>query len=51
MTEMHSDERLKRINNAAGLVTPDGMSVVWVARFRGFKLIEKVCASNIMLST
>lgn len=51
VTEMYRDEWLKRINNAAGLVTPDGMSVVWVARFRGFRSIEKVCASNIMLST
>ncbi len=49
--EMRHDEQLKLINNLAGLVTPDGMSVVWVGKSRGFSTIEKVCASNIMLST
>ena len=50
VVEMQSDEVLKDINNRAGLVTPDGMSVVWTGRSRGHKL-EKVCASNIMFGT
>ncbi len=50
VVEMQSDGKLKDINNKAGLVTPDGMSVVWTGRSRGLKL-EKVCASNIMFGT
>jgi N-acetylglucosaminyldiphosphoundecaprenol N-acetyl-beta-D-mannosaminyltransferase len=49
--EMQQDEHLRQINNAADLVTPDGMSVVWVGKSRGYTAIEKVCASNIMMST
>jgi N-acetylglucosaminyldiphosphoundecaprenol N-acetyl-beta-D-mannosaminyltransferase len=48
VVEMQRDEELRAINNAAGLVTPDGMSVVWVGRLRGFRQIEKVYAPDLM---
>lgn len=48
IVEMQVDEELRAINNAAGLVTPDGMPVVWIARWRGVGPIEKVYAPDLM---
>ena len=33
--ESQSDASLRAIHNAAGLVTPDGMPLVWMARWLG----------------
>lgn len=49
--EMQSDEKLRQINNGAGLVTPDGMPNVWIGRWKGHKHIEKVYAPTIMMET
>jgi len=49
--EMQSDEELRKINNNAGLVTPDGMPEVWLGKLKGFKNIEKVYAPEIMEET
>lgn len=46
--EMQKDKDLLRINNNAGLVTPDGMPEVWLGKLKGYKNIQKICASNIM---
>ncbi len=48
--EMQKDKELKRINNEAGLVTPDGMPEVWLGKLKGFSKIEKVYAPEIMQS-
>lgn len=48
VVEMQRDAELLRINNAAGLTTPDGMSVVWVGRLKGHRRIEKVYAPDVM---
>lgn len=48
VVEMQDDAELRRINNASGLTTPDGMPVVWIGRGRGFTHIEKVYAPDIM---
>ena len=48
IVEMQRDEQLRRINNAAGLVTPDGMPVVWIGRRLGHRRIEKVYAPDLM---
>jgi len=48
VVEMQYDEELRRINNAAGLATPDGMSVVWVGWASGHWNTEKVYAPDIM---
>ena len=42
----HSD--FKEIVNSADLFVPDGISLIWVARRRGFKLKKRVCASDLM---
>lgn len=48
VVEMQADAELRAINNAAGLVTPDGMPIVWLGRAHGFSNIEKVYAPDIM---
>lgn len=48
--EMQDDKELKKINNSAGLVTPDGMPEVWLGKLKGCKDIEKVYAPEIMES-
>jgi N-acetylglucosaminyldiphosphoundecaprenol N-acetyl-beta-D-mannosaminyltransferase len=49
--EMQDDPELRRINNEAGLTTPDGMSVVWVGRQKGFAETRKTYAPDLMLAT
>lgn len=49
--EMQKDQELRQINNAAGLVTPDGMPNVWIGRWKGHKHVEKVYAPTIMMET
>lgn len=51
VVEMQRDPVLREINNSAGLVTPDGMPVVWLGRLHGFDRIEKVYAPDIMNET
>ncbi len=46
--ESRHDENLRRIHNEAGLVTPDGMSLVFVARSLGFKSISRVYGPDLM---
>lgn len=48
--ESQRDESLRRIHNVADLVTPDGMPLVWLSRLMGFREVERVCGSDLMLS-
>ncbi len=48
--ESQRDEQLRHIHNAASLVTPDGMPLVWLSRMMGFHDVEQVCGSDLMLS-
>lgn len=48
--ESQSDERLRRIHNAAGLVTPDGMPLVWLLRLAGHRHVERVYGPDLMLA-
>jgi N-acetylglucosaminyldiphosphoundecaprenol N-acetyl-beta-D-mannosaminyltransferase len=36
------DERLRNIHNQAGMVTPDGMPLVWLAHLFGKRRTERV---------
>ena len=45
--EATRDERLRTRLNAAELVAPDGMPLVWVARLRG-RRVERVCGPDVM---
>ena len=49
MMESWRDEELRRIHNAAGLVTPDGMPLVWLSRLMGFHHVERVYGPDLML--
>lgn len=48
--ESQRDVALKRIHNAAGLVTPDGMPLVWLSRLHGFAHVERVYGPDLMLA-
>jgi N-acetylglucosaminyldiphosphoundecaprenol N-acetyl-beta-D-mannosaminyltransferase len=48
--ESQRDERLRAIHNAAGMVTPDGMPLVWLSRMRGFKYVERVYGPDLLLA-
>jgi N-acetylglucosaminyldiphosphoundecaprenol N-acetyl-beta-D-mannosaminyltransferase len=42
------DADLLEIHNGAGLVTPDGMPLVWVARWRGHSNVSRVCGADLV---
>jgi N-acetylglucosaminyldiphosphoundecaprenol N-acetyl-beta-D-mannosaminyltransferase len=43
------DDALRRIHNAAGLVTPDGMPLVWLLRWYGYQETDRVYGPDLML--
>ena len=43
------DEKLREIHNQAGLVTPDGMPLVWLSQLNGFPWVERVYGPDLML--
>jgi N-acetylglucosaminyldiphosphoundecaprenol N-acetyl-beta-D-mannosaminyltransferase len=48
--ESQHDAELQRIHNAAGLVTPDGMPLVWVSHLMGFGAVTRVYGPDLMLA-
>jgi N-acetylglucosaminyldiphosphoundecaprenol N-acetyl-beta-D-mannosaminyltransferase len=48
--ESQHDEALRGIHNAAGMVTPDGMPLVWLSRLMGFRHVERVYGPDLMLA-
>jgi N-acetylglucosaminyldiphosphoundecaprenol N-acetyl-beta-D-mannosaminyltransferase len=48
VTEAHRDPRLKAIHNAADLVVPDGMPLVWLGRRQGHPLHRRVYGPELM---
>ena len=47
--ESQRDETLREIHNAAGLVTPDGMPLVWLSRLNGWRNTSRVYGPDLML--
>jgi len=45
-----SDPDLLAIHRKAGLVTPDGMPLVWVCHLRGFVDVQRVCGADLVMS-
>ena len=43
-----TDSVLRSIHNRAGMVTPDGMPIVWMSRALGFKCAERVYGPDLM---
>ena len=46
--ECQSDPQLRRIHNQAGLVTPDGMPLVWVSRLKSRRHVDRVYGPDLM---
>jgi N-acetylglucosaminyldiphosphoundecaprenol N-acetyl-beta-D-mannosaminyltransferase len=46
--ESRRDPRLRHIHNEAGMVTPDGMPLVFMARRLGFKRVSRVYGPDLM---
>lgn len=44
--ESRSDETLRKIHNQAGMVTPDGMPLVWVSHLLGHRQVRRVCGPD-----
>ena len=47
MASQH-DEAYRAIHSRAGMVTPDGMPVVWAARMMGYRHVRKVSGTDLM---
>jgi N-acetylglucosaminyldiphosphoundecaprenol N-acetyl-beta-D-mannosaminyltransferase len=48
--ECQNDTRLRRIVNASGLSTPDGMPLVWLSRLHGNRDADRVYGPDLMLA-
>ncbi len=48
--ESQRDPMLKHIHNRAGLVTPDGMPLVWLGRLRGIRDMDRVYGPDLLLA-
>jgi N-acetylglucosaminyldiphosphoundecaprenol N-acetyl-beta-D-mannosaminyltransferase len=48
--ESQRDDILRRIHNEAGLVTPDGMPIVWLSRLYGYHHVTRVYGPDLMLA-
>jgi N-acetylglucosaminyldiphosphoundecaprenol N-acetyl-beta-D-mannosaminyltransferase len=48
--ECQRDEQLRRVHNAAGMVTTDGMPLVWLCRLKGQRRTERVYGPDLMLA-
>lgn len=48
--ESQGDPELRDIHNHAGLVTPDGMPLVWIGRLRGWQQMDRVYGPDLMLA-
>jgi len=47
--EARRDKNFKKILNSADLFVPDGISLVWIARYRGFPLKKRVSGADLMM--
>lgn len=48
IAESRESSEFRRVLNAADLVVPDGMPLVWVGRTKGHRLPHRVCGSELM---
>lgn len=48
--ECQNDPALRRLFNASGLATPDGMPLVWISRVQGFRHVRRVYGPDLMLA-
>jgi len=50
VVECRRDSRLRKIVNGAGMTTPDGMPLVWLARLGGLRHVSRVYGPDLMLA-
>jgi N-acetylglucosaminyldiphosphoundecaprenol N-acetyl-beta-D-mannosaminyltransferase len=50
LMDARRDPELRRIFNASGLATPDGMPLVWLMRLRGYVYVRRVYGPDLMLA-
>ena len=48
--ESLQDKTLRQIHNRAGLVTPDGMPLVWLSQLNGLRHVSRVYGPDLMLA-
>ena len=48
--ECRRSAEVREIFNSAGMVTPDGMPVVWVARWNGYRNVRRVYGPDLVLA-
>lgn len=48
--ESQRSAQLRQIHNRAGLVTPDGMPLVWISHLQGFRHVDRVYGPDLMLA-
>ncbi|MDB5409353.1 MAG: glycosyltransferase [Rhodospirillales bacterium] len=48
--ESHWDDQFRQIHNAAALVTPDGMPLVWLCRLAGYRDSDRVYGPDLLLA-
>lgn len=51
LMEAQKDPELRALHELAGLITPDGMPLVWLSRWKGQKHVTRVCGRDLMLAT
>ena len=51
VVESYRAPPLRRIHNRAGLVTPDGMPMVWLLWWHGHRHADRVCGTELMAAT
>jgi N-acetylglucosaminyldiphosphoundecaprenol N-acetyl-beta-D-mannosaminyltransferase len=44
------DPELKRIFSHSGLTTPDGMSIVWLLKWKGYRHVERVYGPDLLVA-
>jgi N-acetylglucosaminyldiphosphoundecaprenol N-acetyl-beta-D-mannosaminyltransferase len=49
LIEAQENQGLRRAYSSAGLVTPDGMPLVWLSRLMGYSEVARVCGPDLML--
>lgn len=47
--DAYRDPELRRIFNASGMTTPDGMAIVWLLRLQGHRDVSRVYGPDLML--
>jgi N-acetylglucosaminyldiphosphoundecaprenol N-acetyl-beta-D-mannosaminyltransferase len=48
--ESQRDNEVRRIHNASGLTTPDGMPLVWLSRLKGHRHVDRAYGPDLMLA-